>query len=220
MNRKRLAIALLAAALAAPACTNEEGETESPVFITVDIELQPGFINVNVNPPAPVQINTMQLQSRLKNPRATDPQGFADTQINSYRVHFRRTDGGTRVPPDQVFGAGIVVPSGGNATLSNFPVLPASALQESPFDQLLPFNGGIDRETGKNEIQTAFDITFFGRTVSGHRVQSETASGILLFRALGAAPLSRQGTFRSPVPPSRASDRYQAGDRAVPRDPQ
>jgi hypothetical protein len=184
-----LIVALIGAAVA---CTNEEGETEAPVFITVDLELQPGFVNVEI--PAPVQIQTIELTSRLKNPTQTDPQGFADTQISSYTVRFRRTDGGTRVPPVQTFGAGIRIPSGGNATLSNFPVLPFSAIQQSPFDQLLPFNGGIDRETGRAEIQTAFDLTFFGQTVSGHRVQSETASGILLFRNSGATPLARVTT--------------------------
>ena len=66
--------------------------------------------------------------------------------------------------------------------MSNFPVLYEPALQQSPFDQLLPFNGGIDRETGRDEIDTAFNITFFGRTVSGKRVQSQTSSGILIFR--------------------------------------
>jgi hypothetical protein len=192
MNRRFLAIALLpAAALLASGCTNDEGETESPVFITVSLELQPGFVNVNVTPPIPVQVSTIELVSHLKNPSQVDPQGFANVQVNSYTVRFRRLDGGTRVPAVQTFGAGIVVPSGGTATLENFPILAASALQESPFDQLLPFNGGIDRETGKTEIQTTFDLTFFGRTVSGHRVQSETASGILLFRSSGATPLSR-----------------------------
>ncbi|MGI0148625.1 MAG: hypothetical protein ACREDF_03720 [Thermoplasmata archaeon] len=179
MKSKALIAAALLVLASAPACTNDEGETEAPVFITVSLELQPGFVDVGV--PAPVQIQTIELQSRLKNPSQTDPQGFADTQINRYTVAFRRTDGGTRVPPVQTFGAGILVPSGGTSTLTNFPVLPASAIQQTPFDQLLPFNGGVDRETGRNEIAMAFDITFFGRTVSGHRVQSETASGILLF---------------------------------------
>ena len=183
-------IALLAAALA-PACTNKQNETESPVFITVDLTLQPGFVNVGT--PAPIQIQTINLQSRIKNATQTDPQHFADVSIQSYRVHFRRTDGGTRVPPDQTFGAGINLPSGGAATLSNFPVLPASAVQLSPFDQLLPFNGGIDQETGLNEIQMTFDLTFFGQTVAGQRVQSETASGILLFRFAGATPLAASG---------------------------
>ncbi len=178
------------ALLLAPACTNKQGETEAPVFITVDITLQPGFVDVGT--PAPVQINTMTLTSHFKDATATDPQGFATFRCESYIVHFHRTDGGTRVPADQTFGCGVTVPAGGSSTLSNFPVLPVSAIQSAPFDQLLPFNGGVDRETGKTEIQTAFDITFFGHTVSGQRVQSETATGILLFVDAAVTPLSRK----------------------------
>ena len=176
---------LMTAAVFAPGCTNKQGETEAPVFITVDLVLQPGFVNVGVV--APVQINTMNLASHFKNPTQTDPQGFASVTLESYTVHFRRTDGGTRVPPDQNLPVGVLLASGGTATLTNFPVLPASQIQLSPFDQLFPFNGGFDRETGKAEIDTTFDITFFGHTVAGQRVQSETASGPLLFRFTAAA---------------------------------
>jgi hypothetical protein len=183
MKKRALVAAALVLIALAPGCTNDEGETEAPVFITTSLDLQPGFVDVGT--PATVQIPTITLESHLKNPSQTDPQGFADTQINSYTVRFRRTDGGTLVPPVQTFGVGVVVPSGGSATLANFPILPASAIQQSPFDQLLPFNGGVDRETGRNEIQMTFDITFFGRTVSGHRVQSETASGLLVFSCAG-----------------------------------
>ena len=190
MKRKLWMPLLLAAAAAlAPACTNKQGETESPVFITVDIQLQPGFVNVGVI--APVQVSTIHLQSHLKNPSQSDPQGFANVMCTSYTVHFHRTDGGTKVPPDQSFGCGVLIPSEGAATLSNFPVLPASAVQASPFDQLLPFNGGFDRETGKAEIDTSFDITFFGNTVSGQRVQSETATGILNFNFSGTSAVAR-----------------------------
>lgn len=183
MKKRAFVAAALVLIALSPGCTNDEGETEAPVFITVSIDLQPGFIDVGT--PAPVQISTIILQSHLKNPSQTDPQGFADTQINSYTVRFRRTDGGTMVPTVQTFGAGILVPSGASATLANFPILPASAIQQTPFDQLLPFNGGVDRETGRNEIQMTYDLTFFGRTASGHRVQSETASGLLLFSCAG-----------------------------------
>jgi hypothetical protein len=181
-NKLLLGFALLAGLALIGGCTNKQGETEAPVFITVSMDLQPGFIDVGVA--APVQIDTISLASHLKDSNAADPQHFADVEINSYTVTFRRTDGGTLVPPPQTFGAGILVPSDGTATLTNFPVLAASAIQASPFDQLLPFNGGIDRETGHDEIDTAFDITFFGQTASGHRVQSETVSGLLLFRFL------------------------------------
>jgi hypothetical protein len=176
---------LVTAGVFATGCTNKQGETEAPVFITTSIDLQPGFVNVGVV--APVQINTINLASHLKNPSQTDPQGFATVTLESYTVHFRRTDGGTRVPPDQNLPVGVIIASGGAATLSNYPVLPASQIQLSPFDQLLPFNGGFDRETGKAEIDTAFEITFFGHTVAGQRVQSETASGPLLFQFTAAA---------------------------------
>ena len=189
MKKKSWVPLVVAAVLAFPACTNKQGETEAPVSITVDIVLQPGFIDVSVV--APIQIPTMTLTSHLKNPAATDPQGFADTLCESYLVHFHRTDGGTRVPSDKTFGCGVRIPSSGASTLTNFPILAASDIQAAPFDQLLPFNGGVDRETGKTEIQMAFDINFFGHTASGMRVESETASGILLFRFAGATPLSR-----------------------------
>jgi hypothetical protein len=190
MKKKILVPLLAAAVLAGPACTNRQAETEAPVYITVDITLQPGF--VDVSRPAPVQINTMVLTGHLKNGTQTDPQGFATTIVEGYTVHFRRTDGGTRVPPDQLFGEGGTVPANGSATLSNFPVVPVSAIQASPFDQLLSFNGGIDRETGKTEIQMAFDITFFGHTVAGQRVLSQSATGILLFVNATVTPLSRK----------------------------
>ena len=110
-------------------------------------------------------------------------------QVNSYTVAFRRTDGGTLVPPVQTFGAGVLVPHGtGPPCWTTSPFCTPRPIQQTPFDQLLPFNGGIDRETNRDEIDMTFDLTFFGRTVSGHRVQSETASGILLFDSAGPAP--------------------------------
>jgi hypothetical protein len=192
--KKHFLVPLAIAALAFPACTNKQGETEASVFITVDITLQPGFIDVSVV--TPVQIQTMTLTSHLKNAAASDPQGFENTMCESYLVHFHRTDGGTRVPSDKTFGCGVLIPSGGASTLSNFPILAASDIQAAPFDQLLVFNGGVDRETGKTEIQMAFDITFFGHTVSGQRVQSETASGILLFRNATVTPLRHRISAR------------------------
>ena len=178
---------LLLLAVVAAGCTNKQGETEAPVYLSPNIQQQPGFVNVGVV--APIQVQTIIVTSHLKDPTASDPQGFATVQLNSYTVHFRRTDGGTRVLPDQTFGCGVTVTANGSATLTNFPILPASMIQQSPLDQLLPFNGGIDRETGRDEIQMTFDLVFYGETVAGQRVQSETASGILLFRFAGATPL-------------------------------
>ena len=178
--------AALAALAFAGGCTNKQGTTESPVFLTVSIDEQPGFINVAV--PAAVQVQTITIASHAKDPTTVDTQGFSDVEVTSYTVSYTRTDGGTVVPPMQTFGCGVLVPHEGTATLSNFPVMYASQIQQAPLDQLLPFNGGIDRETGRAEIDMAFNITFFGTTVSGKRVQSETASGPLLFQYSAVAP--------------------------------
>ena len=148
--------------------------------------MQPGFINVAV--PAAVQIQTMTVASHAKDPTTVDTAGFSDVQVNQYTVTYTRTDGGTVVPPMQTFGCGVLLPHDGTATLSNFPVMYASQIQEAPFDQLLPFNGGIDRETGRQEIDLSFNVTFFGTTASGFRVASETASGPLVFQYAAVAP--------------------------------
>ena len=180
MKKKIAAVLVLVALVAASGCTNPQGESEAPVFITVSLEEQP--LIILVQNPAPVQIPTIELTSALKDPDAEDPQGMADTQINQYTVTYFRLDGGTIVPPMQTFAAGILVPSEGTATLNNFPIMTASSIQQSPFDQLLPFNGGIDRETGLNEIHLGYRLTFYGTTVSGKRVQSQTAVAEIFFQ--------------------------------------
>ena len=88
----------MAAVLFAPGCMNKQGETEAPVYITTSLTSQAGFVNVGVI--APVQIPSIVLKSTLKNPSQSDPQGFATVTLESYTVHFRRIDGGTRVPAD------------------------------------------------------------------------------------------------------------------------
>lgn len=182
MKTKLLIGIVLASVLAfGAACTNKQGETEAPVFITVDLPDQQGL--TVITPARTITIPTMTLNSHFKSPTATDPQHFADVELNYYTVTYRRADGGTIVPPVQTFAAGGLLPSGGTDTLSDFPILSQSALAGTPFDQLLPFNGGIDRETGNTEIRMFYDITFFGMTVSGMRVQSETVTAVRIFVA-------------------------------------
>lgn len=180
MKTKALAaVALLAVLSAGAGCTNKQGSTEAPVFLTVDLTDQAGL--TNINPARTLTIPTMTVHSALKNGSASDPQGFATVQLSQYTVAYRRADGGTIVPPIQTFAAGLLVTSGGSATLTAFPILGQTAIQGSPFAQLLPFNGGVDRETGSTEIRMFYDVTFFGNTVSGQRVQSETATGFRVF---------------------------------------
>ncbi len=182
LKRKTLAWVALASALTlATACTNKQGETESPVFLTVDLTDQAGL--TNIIPARTLTIPTMTVSSHLKNPSAPDTAGFATVQLADYTVTYRRADGGTIVPPVQQFAVGQTLLSGGSVVLSDFPVLSQTAMAEGPLRPAAAFNGGFDRETGKTEIRMYYDIVFFGQTVSGFRVQSETATGIRVFVA-------------------------------------
>ena len=181
-----LGMTALAALAFVGGCTNKQGTTESPVFVTVSIDLAP--VSVNVANVAPVQLGTVTLQSHSKDPGSVDTQGFSDVQVNQYTVVYTRTDGGTLVPPPQTFGCGVLLPHDGTSKLENYPVLYSSAIQQTPFDQLLPFNGGVDRQTGLAQQNLAYSLTFYGSTVSGKRVQSETATGQLEFFYANTAP--------------------------------
>jgi hypothetical protein len=181
-----LATTALAVLAFASGCTNTQGTTESPVFVTVNVDLQP--LTVNIATGAPVQFQTMTLASHAKDPTAVDTQGFSDVQVNNYTVTYTRLDGGTIVPPPQNFGCAVLLPHNGTSKLTNFPVMYATALQQQPFNQLLPFNGGHDTETGALEQDLAYHITFYGTTVSGKRVQSDTATGSLIFQYVAIAP--------------------------------
>ena len=173
-----LSLALLPLAVG---CTNKQGETEAPVTVTVDIVHWPLFVNINSG--VAVQFSQIDLASHLKNPSQTDPRGFSNVELTSYTVTYSRVDGGTKVPPPETFAGTGLLPSGGSVTLNNYPTMYAYALTQSPLDQLLPFNGGIDQETGRSEIDMAFTIQFFGETASGQRVASEKATASIIFQA-------------------------------------
>lgn len=175
-----LPTAVAALALSAlPGCsTNVQGDSASPVFCVGNFQLLPLTINVASN--APVQFTTTILTCRLKNPSATSLQ-FLDVQIDKYIVVWSRLDGGTKASPTQDFGGNVIVPPNGSATLTNYPYMSADSLIRPPLDQLFPFNGGVDKETGRSEIRQAGRVTWYGHTLSGQSVTSDVATFDLIF---------------------------------------
>ena len=177
-TKSRALLLVLAAALPwAAGCTNRQGETESPVFLTTNLVTgTPQALIFNITPDVPLQLSTMVVTSHPKNTGITDPNGFQTVELQSYVVHFSRLDGGTVVPSDETFAVGGTIPLGGAITLNNFPVMTAAASQQAPFDQLFPFNGGVDKQTGLTSIHLVLTVTFFGETAAGTRVKSDPAS--------------------------------------------
>lgn len=153
-----------------PSCSsNTQGDDASPVFLTISFDLLP--IVKNVNSGSFLQFQTATVKNILKAPGASSTQ-FLDVRLESYSVSWSRLDGGKAVPPTETFAGTLIVPAGGSSTLNNYPFLTPAALSLPPFNQLFPFNGGVDRETNLTTIRLRGDVTLFGRTLSG-----QTATG-------------------------------------------
>lgn len=181
---KKLSLSVLAVlatlgVAALPGCsTNTQGDSGSPVFLVGNFQLLPLRINVASN--ADVQFSTTIISNRLKNPVATSLQ-FLDVHIDKYTIVWARLDGGRTASPTQDFAGNVIVPPNGSATLTNYPYMSAGNLILPPLDQLFPFNGGIDRETGRSEIRQAGKVTWYGHTLSGQPVTSDVATFDLIF---------------------------------------
>jgi hypothetical protein len=181
-----LAAALAAVTVAAvPGCsTNTQGDSASPVFLAGDFELLP--LQKCVDDNTALQFSTTVLRNRLKNPAVSTTQ-FLDVQVDQYIVVWRRVDGGTVASPSQTFGGDFIVPPNGQSTLTNYPFMTADDLIRPPLDQLFPFNGGVDKETGRAQIVESGNVTWYGHTLSGQPVTSDVATFGMIFLYCGSA---------------------------------
>jgi len=183
-NRTPLAAVLLAGVLSVAGCSsNSQGDDASPVFLSVNFKTLPESWNIGSG--LPLVLDATEVRSVLKNPGAGSS-SFLDTRLDDYVVEWKRMDGGTKAPETETFVGNVLIPAGGTTTLAKYDFMTRTALQRAPLDQLLPFNGGIDRETGRNEIRCQATVTFRGRTLSGQPVQGVGAFG-MTFLYSGAA---------------------------------
>jgi hypothetical protein len=175
-NRTPLLAVLAVALLALPGCSsNTQGDDASPVYYSASFDLLP--LEWNVGSYLPLQIQTTTLKSNLKNPLGGSS-SYLDSRLEDYVVEWSRVDGGKKAPAAETFVGNVIVPAGGTSTLTDYPYMSRSALIASPLDQLLPFNGGIDRETGKSEIRCKATVTFRGRTLAGEPVRGTGSFGM------------------------------------------
>ncbi|MEO6325086.1 MAG: hypothetical protein ABIT01_18005 [Thermoanaerobaculia bacterium] len=192
MQKMRRIPALLAVlalgVLGLPSCsTNTQGDDASPVFLAASFDLLP--LSTNVNSGAALQISTVTVRNILKIPGA-NPNQFLDVRLEGYTVTWTRLDGGRSLPPAEQWGGNVIVPVNGQSTLSNYPFLSSGALLRPPFDQLFPFNGGIDRDTNQATIRLRGEVVFFGRTLSGQTATGKGNFDMIFFYGSNAAQLA------------------------------
>jgi hypothetical protein len=180
------ALALVAALGALlPGCsTNTQGDSAAPVFVVGQFTVYP--LEKLLTDATPLTFKTTTLNNTVKT-RGVTSLTFLDVQIDTYKVRWTRLDGGTVASATQGFGAGVIVPANGTSTLTGYAYMTAGALLLPPLDQLYPFNGGIDRETGLSEIRQAGHVTWSGHTLSGQTVVSSEATFNMIFTYNGVS---------------------------------
>jgi hypothetical protein len=178
-----MTLAFLAALL--PGCsTNTQGDSAAPVFLVGQFTVYP--VNKLLTDATPLTFKTTTLANNVKTLGVTSLT-FLDVQVDTYTVRWTRVDGGTVASQNQTFGAGVIVPANGSSSLTGYVYMSADALLRPPLDQLYPFNGGVDRETGKTEIRQLGHVAWFGHTLSGQAVVSSEATFDMIFTYNGVS---------------------------------
>lgn len=159
--------------LAAGACSSgdiSKTETGGVLLSITDFDGLPISISASAGDIA--QIESLTVSNVAKNPNGTTSE-LMNVEIQSYEVTYSRADTGTRVPPklvNYIFG---IAPVNGTFQLDNGPFMRAEQFNTVPILDLKNF--GIDSETGSRLIRLNVGLRFFGRTLSGDRVESTTA---------------------------------------------
>jgi hypothetical protein len=127
--------------------------------------------NLTTNPVLP-SIPTVTLQNVVKDPSAPTTSQLENIELRSYEVTYTRADTGKRVPPPLVASIGGVVPVNGTFNINTLPVIYNNQVDTPPISDIAQF--GVDRETNSTIIVLNVNLRFFGRTLSGQEVQSNT----------------------------------------------
>jgi hypothetical protein len=106
----------------------------------------------------------------------TNTSELMNVDMESYEVRCTRGDTGTRMPPPFVRGAFGQAPVSGEIVYDGLPIMDMEQIGNKPIADLLFENGGHDTQTGDDRILLNCMMRFFGRTVSGDEVETNTAN--------------------------------------------
>ncbi len=128
-----------------------------------------------------VTIDSLTLSSIVQNPNlgTTDLQTI---ELSSYEVVYTRADTGNAVPTPLVEKLISSISPSGTIVFNNLPILRSEQLRNPPLSDLLFVNGGFDQETGSDVVRLNLRLRFFGRTLGGRDVATDSQSFTVEFR--------------------------------------
>ncbi|MEO8274651.1 MAG: hypothetical protein ABI639_00415 [Thermoanaerobaculia bacterium] len=173
MNRMSKLLTLGCLALVFASCQQRTDKTDSGgVLLSItDFDGLPVSVSANASGDF-AQIGSLTVSNIAADPSGTTSD-LMNVEIQSYEVTFTRADAGTRVPPrlvNFIFG---IAPVNGTFVLLNGPFMRADQFNTQPILDLK--NNGVDGETGSRLIRLNVGIRFFGHTLAGKAVESQTA---------------------------------------------
>jgi hypothetical protein len=171
MKRKVTVLLLPVLVLSLAGCRSRTDTSEGTVIMSIsNFDQLPVQISATNGP---FQIPSITVSNLQKDPTGTTS-SLQTIEIRSYEVVFTRRDTGTRVPPPlaaTIFGN---ITVGGQFSFNNLPFMTSDQTLNPPILDLA--RRGIDSETGSAVIVLDCAMRFFGRTLAGDNIVSQTAS--------------------------------------------
>lgn len=172
MNRFARIFALATLTLAVLGCEARTDKSDGGgILLSLSIDGWPAIVSASFGPP--VTIDEMIVKSVVKNPGRPTSE-LMKVELEKYEVTFQRDDTGTRLPPRLVENIIASVDAGGTFTCLGCYIMRVDQFNNQPMRDMVEW--GMDRETDSEVIRLRVGIQFFGRTISGDRVETAPAS--------------------------------------------
>lgn len=172
-NLVRLTV-LMSAFLALGGCSNEIVSDSAPVELVVTNTQNLSRLDIVGGTGCNETVGTINMRV-IPKPGNVGAGEFDTVRINTYRVSYRRIDGGTLVPSPFVRPIDTLIEVGGTSGDTIFQVLESGVFNRAPFAALQPQNGGIDAETGNRFVTLQVIVEVFGETLGGDDVYDSTS---------------------------------------------
>jgi hypothetical protein len=172
IRRTTLMMLAIGAMLGLASCGSDINEEGAPVELVASFAQEVLIYDYAPETGCTVGVGTLSLNSVVKS--QSEDQRFLGVRLSTIRITYKRTDGGTVVPPAYVQALSGTIDAGSSGEVSGFLLYDPNSLRQAPFVALYPENGGRDPETGKAVITIETKIEVFGETLSGEKVSTET----------------------------------------------
>jgi hypothetical protein len=180
MHKKLAIVVCLLAVVSLVGCESRTDRSEGGVILSItDFDGLPVQVVVNAAGGI-VQLGSVSLEGIPKNASAPTSD-LMNIEMTSYQVTYTRVGAGTATPPPLVQTIFGVTPVNGTNIYDNLVIMGAEQFDNPPLRDLLFVNGAIDPETGEQFVRIRFDLRFFGRSLTGDSVASNTASFVIEF---------------------------------------